>query len=284
METRTTLVQTVQGMLARCDKLEELSAGNLGDQDLRGWHFVLHGSILLHYSPYGRNAGMNGRYAFVQDSEERCKEGILKLHAIARALNHTFPRVFYGPGKENEILARAAAEVMGISADKVAEYPDQGTNDPGLIVVYDLTNFRGPAIIQLARHQPGQWLWSHAMNWMDDEIYMADIVTYFYQHNVSPWGERLQISPDGSGVAHGPAASESVEELVRQVVAAEPDYQQPEESSDLEGINVDDTAEIVAMVQGAAQIPAPNGLAVQRREGRRARTRKGGPVRSSYFL
>ncbi len=64
----------ISGFIARADTIA--TASPLDGRDLRGWHFAINGSVLLHTSPYGRDEGMNGRYALIQDNEALCHEAL----------------------------------------------------------------------------------------------------------------------------------------------------------------------------------------------------------------
>jgi tetratricopeptide (TPR) repeat protein len=57
-------------MLARAGIARTVTS--LDCQDLRGWHYVLTGSVLGSLSPYGFDAGMTGRWAYVSDSADSC--------------------------------------------------------------------------------------------------------------------------------------------------------------------------------------------------------------------
>ena len=58
-------------MLARADIARAVTP--LDHQDLRGWHYVLTGGILAGLSPYGFDAGMTGRWAYVNDSMDAAR-------------------------------------------------------------------------------------------------------------------------------------------------------------------------------------------------------------------
>lgn len=70
-------------MLERAASAEPVSP--LDVTDLRGWQFVMGGTILGTLSPFGFGAGMTGRYAWLQDSYGQCLEGLLRLRALLDA-------------------------------------------------------------------------------------------------------------------------------------------------------------------------------------------------------
>ncbi|MBO7941494.1 hypothetical protein JTP77_037185, partial [Streptomyces sp. S9] len=83
----------------------------LDGTDLRGWQFVLGGTILGTLSPYGFDAGMAGRYAWLQDSPEQCLRGLLRLKAVLEAAGTRPASVSLLPDRGSRILGLAAAEV-----------------------------------------------------------------------------------------------------------------------------------------------------------------------------
>src|SRR5262249_55251727 len=150
----------------------------------RGWHFVLTGGLLLHLSPYGFDV-MRGRYAFVQDSEATCLEGIRRLEAVLGALELGPPRVLVLEDRASAILGHAAAEVLRLP---VASWP---SDEPGLIVAYDLASLGD--LQSLREYRPGQILWGHASCWTEVQPVAADFVTFLHQQNRPIGGPRLKV-------------------------------------------------------------------------------------------
>ena len=75
---------------------------------------------------------MNGRYAFTQDSAERCLEGIKALAAVLDALQRPPAVVTSLPDRNSEVLGAAAAKALGISHQR------WDGDAAGLVVAYDL--------------------------------------------------------------------------------------------------------------------------------------------------
>jgi len=175
--------ERIGAFLARADAVRAVSPLDAGD--LRGWHFVLGGSLLLHLSPYGMDAGMAGRYAFLQDSEATCVEGIRRVEAVLNAWGAAPPRIFELPDRNSAILAHAASALL---KRPLAPWP---SDDPGLIVAYDLSSLG--ELDSLREHRPSQILWSHALCWTRDHPVTPDLVTLMHQHNASPWEPRLVL-------------------------------------------------------------------------------------------
>ena len=66
--------QQVADMVARAEAIQ--STVPLDGSDLRGWHFVINGTVLMHLDTHGSDAGMNGRYAWVQETETLCRSSV----------------------------------------------------------------------------------------------------------------------------------------------------------------------------------------------------------------
>lgn len=64
-EAEVHMAARVERMLVRADALTGVTP--LDDRDLRGWHFVMTGGLLLHVAPEGQ--GVRGRYASLADNQ-----------------------------------------------------------------------------------------------------------------------------------------------------------------------------------------------------------------------
>jgi hypothetical protein len=142
--------------------------------------------LLLHLSPHGLDQ-MNGRYAFVQDGDAVCLEGIRRAGSDAR-WGVKPPRVFLLPDRDSAILGHATARVLGVPAEP---WPSEGIASPGLIVAYDLDDVDPELCAKVSPHAPGQVLWCHAASWTTEPPFAADLTTYLYQINTSPWGPQM---------------------------------------------------------------------------------------------
>jgi hypothetical protein len=263
-------------MLDRADALLIAGASKLDDRDLRGWHFVINGSALLHLSPYGFDAGMNGRYAYIQDSASACHEAVQRLAAVLNewqaALSAALPRrIFLLPDRESAALGTAAARVLGVPAEA---WPVEGCAEPGLIVAYDLGKVPDEVLRTFREHRAGQLLWGHAACWTRAGPISADLVTYLYQVNLSPWEPgRLKVGAKGGKVESAAAVEGTPAMLADSIVST-----QLEESALADLPRLRTLARAAAGVSGAAAGGAflPNG-AIRRRQ------RADSPVKSSRF-
>src|SRR5262249_33963592 len=167
----TFLTDRIAGMLSRADALQGVTP--LNETDLRGWHFVLTGGVLLHLS--APEDDMRGRYAYTQDWPPRCLEGIRRLASVFEAWSVRPARVWLLPDPDSASLGLAAAEVLGLPGEP---WPVGGTTEPGLIVAYDLSTLDGTLLVQVRQHRKGQFLWAHASCWTTAWLFAADLTTY----------------------------------------------------------------------------------------------------------
>ncbi|WP_330462071.1 hypothetical protein OIB37_33590 [Streptomyces sp. NBC_00820] len=205
-------------MLLRAGDAER--AGGLGPTDLRGWQYVLGGTVLGAVSPYGFDAGMTGRYAWLQDDPARCLRGLLRLRTLLEAAEVRPRSVSLLPDRDSRVLGLAAAEVLGLPAEPFTP----GRTDT-VVVAYDLNGVAahddGPEILgQLVERLPGQVLHEHASCWTDAPVVTADSVGLLHQTVVAPWGEQLRQGADG-GVERGPADDRPEAEIAASVTAAD---------------------------------------------------------------
>ena len=232
----------IAGIVARADRVA--GACPLDALDLRGWHYVLTGGLLLHQSPYGFDAPMHGRYAYLADSVANVAAGLDRLAALVAAA--PVPCIYAPPGRDHEIVARAAAARLGVP---VAPWPSVGVPAPGLVVLYDLARLPPADVARLVPRRPGQILFAHASPWTHDAPVAPDATTLLCQTLVAPW-------------ADDPAAPD---ELAARI-AASPGHDADERAAD--------QPERYAALVARAWPPIP---------GTRSRLWAGGPVPSNRF-
>ncbi|MFF0200266.1 hypothetical protein [Streptomyces sp. NPDC005017] len=188
--------------------------------DLRGWQYVIGGTILGTLSSYGFEAGMTGRFAFLQDTPEQCLRGLLRLRTLPAAAGLRPRSVSLLPDRDSRVLGLAAARVLGLPAQPFAP----GREDT-VVVAYDLNGLldtaEGPEVLQqLHERAPGQVLHEHASCWTDAPAVTADSVTLLHQSVVAPWGERMAVGEDGTP-RREPADERPEERIAEEIAAAE---------------------------------------------------------------
>lgn len=251
-----TLQATISGILERAARVATVCS--LDARDLRGWHYVLAGGLLAHLSPYGFDAPMHGRYAWLADSLPHVRTGIDRLAELVAPLG--LPCVFAPEGRGHEIVARAVAARLGV---EVAPWPAVGVPAPGLVVTYDLAELPAACVPQLLQRRPDQILFAHASPWTVDSPISPDVTTLLYQSLVPPWGPSTVVDPESHDVSTSPAEARGADELVAALTA----------SAGLESDTADQPDRWAALV-ACAWPPSP---------GPRSRLWAGGPVPSNRF-
>jgi hypothetical protein len=253
------MAQTIAGMIARADRVAGVCP--LDARDLRGWHYVLTGGLLVHQSPYGFDTPMHGRYAWLADSLPRIATGLARLAELVRGRD--LQCVYAPPGRGHEIVARAAAARLELP---LVPWPAIGIPAPGLVVLYDLTELSPPDVQRLVPRRPDQIVFAHASPWTQDGPLAPDVTTLLYQTIVPPWGESTLVDPETREVRTAAADERPAEEIAAEL-AASPGLDEAE-------LAADEPARWSALVAHAW--PPPSG-------GLRARSWAGGPVPSSRF-
>ncbi|MFJ8210262.1 hypothetical protein [Streptomyces sp. NPDC096033] len=234
-----------------------------GDQDLRGWHFVLTGGLLLTLSPHGFDQGMTGRWAFLQDDLDSCRHGLERLRAVLAATGREPASVGLLPDRGSRALGLAASRLLGVPA-----HPYRPGTPDVLVVAYDLSACDPETVHALTERAPGELLFEHATCWTETPGASADVCTLLVQSVTAPWEPGLRLSEDGRPERTEPDGR-SAEELAEAILAADP---APPEG---DGQTPDDPdAALAAFAARAAGLWA---------DGPRDRIRSSGPVRSGRF-
>jgi hypothetical protein len=202
---------TIAAMTDRADRIA--GAALLDARDLRGWQFVLTGTLVAHQSPYGFDEPMHGRYAWLQDSIARVATGIARLTPLVRALH--VPCVYAPPGRDHEIVAKAAARMIDIP---IAPWPAVGVPAPGLVVVYDLAELPAADVTRLQQRRPEQILYAHASPWTQDFPIAPDVTMLLYQILAAPWDAERAVDDVVAEIAASPgldADEAAVDDLAR---------------------------------------------------------------------
>jgi hypothetical protein len=254
-------------MLERAASAEPVSP--LDPTDLRGWQYVMGGTVLGTLSPYGFDAGMAGRYAWLQDSHGQCLRGLLRLKAVLGAAGLRPTSVSLLPDRGSRILGLAAARVLELPTEPFAP----GREDT-VVVAYDLNEVadapQGPDILGgLVERVPGQVLHEHASNWTEPPVVTADSVTLLHQSATAPWEGRLRADEDGN-VERGAPDGRPEEEIAAEILAADPSADEGDGSAPSDPD--ERLAEFVTAVRGSWL------------RGDRAGLTSSGPVSSSRFL
>ncbi|CCK32437.1 hypothetical protein BN159_8059 [Streptomyces davaonensis JCM 4913] len=249
-------------MLARAAEADQ--AGPLDLTDLRGWQYVLGGTVLGTLSPYGFGAGMTGRYAWLQDNHDQCLRGLLRLKSVLAAAGARPTSVSLLPDRGSRVLGLAAAEVLGLPA-----LPFAAERADTVVVAYDLNDVDPEIIGDLFERAPGQVLHEHASCWTDAPAVTADSITLLHQSATAPWAGVLRQS-DGGGVERSAPDDRPEAEIAADIVGADPT---PDEGDDETPADPDERlTEFVTAIRGSWL------------QGDRAHLSSAGPVPSSRFV
>ncbi len=257
--------QRISGIVTRADTIA--TASPLDGRDLRGWHFAINGSVLLHTSPYGRDEGMNGRYALIQDNEALCHEALVRLRHALNSLDMQPAAILTLSDSDSAALGAAAATFLRVPARRLADAPESS----GLIVAYDLEYIGDEELSYLESHRPGQMLWSHASQWTRRHPIAADLVSYLYQVNMPPWGERLFHFESESTRTLPPDTSPPEVRATRVLEAV------------VEPGALDDLVALDRLARAAATLTGEHAAGVLCSHGTRRAQFCGGPVKSNQF-
>lgn len=202
---------TLERILERADRVATVCA--LDRADLRGWHYVLTGGLLLHRSPYGFPAPMNGRYAWLQDSHALIATGLERLRPFVAGL----PCIYAPHGRDHEIVAHAAAQKFGLP---VAPWPAIGVPAPGLIVAHRLEAIPPAALAALAQRKVDQLFYAHASPWTYDSRIAPDVTMCLAQTLNAPWEAAHTYSTDPERAIQRAADNRPAEVIAAEIVAS----------------------------------------------------------------
>ncbi len=254
----TGLRETIRGICERADRVA--GACPLDGRDLRGWHYVLAGGLVIHQSPYGFDEPMRGRYAWLADSLPRIATGLDRLARLIAPLE--LPCIYAPPGRDHEILADAAGQRLGMP---VAPWPAIGVPAPGLVVLYDLAQLPDGEVARLIQRRPDQVVFAHASPWTRDSPIAPDVTTLLYQTLVAPWDAHAILDPETRALSEAAADARPAPAIAAEL-AASPGLDDAELAAD----EPDRWAALIA--RGWPLAPGP-----------RSRLWAGGPVPSSRF-
>ncbi|MFI5529408.1 hypothetical protein ACIA8O_12800 [Kitasatospora sp. NPDC051853] len=237
----------------------------VGEQDLRGWHHVLTGGLLLTLSPHGFRAGMTGRYAYLGDTFDNCRFGLERLRLVLDATGRGVTSVALLPDRGSRALGLAAAALLGVPAA-----PYRPGVAGALVVAYDLNACDQELVARLSERAPDELLYEHATCWTDTPIVSADVCGLLVQTVVAPWEPGLSFDEDGRR-REAPPDERPAEQLAEEILAA---AGTPDEGD--EDAPADPDSALAEFAARAAGVWAVAGAP-------RDRVRSSGPVPSGRF-
>ncbi|MEJ2578609.1 MAG: hypothetical protein P8Z68_05860 [Kineosporiaceae bacterium] len=188
--------------------------GVLSEHDLRGWHFVLNGGVLTTLSPYGFTEGMNGRYAFLNETLGGCRRGLERVSTVLGVAGRRPAAVALLPDRSSRILGLAAAELLGLPAVEWSP----GASD-ALVPAFTLSG-ADPDLLAGLRTATDQVLVEHATCWTEPPPLAADITTLLHQVVTAPWEAHRRPLPGGGGWSDEPADDRPEAEIAQALIRA----------------------------------------------------------------
>ena len=240
----------VRGVLRRCRRTSD-ACGGPDRMDVRAWTYGLNGTLVLHLSPFGFDDGMNGRYAYTQDSAGSIHRELLRLVDVLTQTNRLPAVVHALSDRGSAIVAAALARLVGCT---VAPYEAGGG---GLVVGYSTDRFEEADLQLLAEAR--EPLFVRAVQWTRGPSRNPDLAGFLHQTLVAPWDE-CSRPKKGGGLEKVPASDEPVEVWVERILASD---------GGLGDEDFDDLPAVRALA-GLGAAPGPRWYT--------------GPIRSSRFL
>ena len=219
-DAQIVMLERLKRVFARVDAVAGVSS--LDVSDYRGWHFVLTGGLLLHLPDPTEHPF--GHYAYLEDSESLCKEGILRLAAVLEIWKCSIPKILSFDNPESRRLGLAFAEILGVP-EKTVVMPDE----PGLLVIYDQSAVIEEVFALLVKHSNGIRLFTHASQFSREYKVAADFTNLEYGSIISPWNRHI-IFPPRPGLPTAPPTGSDAD-LAHEVSAS---YVAPEQLADIQ--------------------------------------------------
>lgn len=177
------MASRLERIFARHTSVASVTA--LDAHDVRGWHFVLSGSLLLHVpadSDTAERRAAHGRYAYVADSPALVLEVVERLEAVLAALDlsgmvaHPLDQI------DSRVIGTVIADRQGVHAR-----PTLTPVAPGLVTAWDfeavLADLRAP----FAHHREGQVTFAHALCHGHEQRFTPDVVGFLYDQRRPPF-------------------------------------------------------------------------------------------------
>jgi hypothetical protein len=142
-----------------------------------------------------------------------------KLRRLLTALHCVPDRVISLPDRDSEIIARAAASVLGVSFALAP--PVALAQSHTLLVAADNRQIGDWALVPVLE---GQAVFALNLHWLHRGGPTPDIAGVLSQSLILPWsGDQIQVDPETREISHPPADTRPAEIVARDLVAVEPE-------------------------------------------------------------
>ena len=209
------MLERLTRVFARADAVAGVTS--LDKSDHRGWHFILTGGLLLHLPDPAEHPF--GHYAYLEDSERLCKEGILRLAAVLEVWDRGISKVLSFNNPESRRLGLAFAELLGVP-EKTVVMPDES----GLLVIYDQSSVIEEVFALLAKHGHDIRLFTHASQFSREYKIAPDFTNLRYGSIISPWNRHIIFPPRPDLPTAPPTGSDK--DLAHEIAASDVELEQ----------------------------------------------------------
>ncbi len=190
---------------------------------IQDWHFIQYGgSILDYFDDRWVEDGMEvagGRWVTAWGSSEQMAMILLKLRRWLEELNRMPSRVAGLPGRDSEIIARAAALFLDRPYLPIS---DELLASPDVLIVaaenHELP--RGPVL----HVQNNQTLFAFSLNWLQSAGPAPDVAGLMSQAYFFPWKKRIRFDPDTREAEEIPEDTRDPEVIARELFEAKPEH------------------------------------------------------------
>lgn len=188
----------------------------LTDLDVRAWHFVQHGGVLLKTAGgFFEDGSLAGRFEMLD----------LRIDMVAFLLQRTVDllawagisyEVVIPTGEVAAPLASALARRLGI--EMVESLPDRAGRS-ALLVATNAAEY-GPLVAGLARHRRELGLFAINLDWTRDAPVCPEIVGVLAQRSFLPWETRYSVDPGTGETRETGGDARPADELGAELLAA----------------------------------------------------------------
>lgn len=214
------MASRIERMLLRHGVAADLCA--LDGLDVRGWHYVLTGSILLHVAPdepAGHSRSSHGRYSYLEESEALILECLAKLEAVLEALSIPASPMVAFDQHHSRIVGLAAGTQLAAAPTILLE-----TAEPALLVAYDMAALIEPVRKHYVAHRPGQVVYAHSASATTEAKPTPDFLGVLYERRVSPWSRHAITEPNRTDLPAGPPTEDDAtlaQRIIERPITAE---------------------------------------------------------------
>lgn len=209
------------GPLSYLVVLEEMlgrfeAVGNPG-KNIRDWHFIQYGTGILHYFSDPEEYVAGGRFVATWSYPQTVRNVLEKLKWYLALGGRKILIVAAAPGRDSEIIGRAAATVLGVP------FSTAGHNRPGTLVVA-ADNRALNCLDCLEWTKNNQVVFALNLNWLEGQRYVPDVCGWMSQSTYHYWdGGGLTFDSVTQKMKRSEPDTRSAEEIAADIAAYTPE-------------------------------------------------------------